>query len=255
MHIFEHCIKEALRRKTILSVTHQLQESPMSFFDTNPTGRLMNLFSNNMDELDVSLPFHAENFLQQFQVFFILVKIAHFSFSANCSCYHSYYFWFFQCCRFFLRTIHELIRMKISRSPLLSHIVSSVQGLSIIHAYDRKDDSINQFYIKLNVHFCFHFRVKNLTNENAKHMLLFNCALFCFAVTTDILVSFLTLIVALFVVLSSPSVSAASKYLTLPYTIQLSGILQVCVRTGTETDSKFTSVEEIVEYAFGKTYL
>lgn len=48
----------------------------MSFFDINPTGRLMNFFSNNMDELDVSLPFHAENFLQQFQVIFILVKIA-----------------------------------------------------------------------------------------------------------------------------------------------------------------------------------
>lgn len=37
----------------------------------------MNRFSKDMDELDVSLPFHAENFLQQFfMVFAILITIA-----------------------------------------------------------------------------------------------------------------------------------------------------------------------------------
>lgn len=42
-----------------------------------PTGRLMNRFSKDMDELDVRLPFHAENFLQQvFMVVFILVTLA-----------------------------------------------------------------------------------------------------------------------------------------------------------------------------------
>lgn len=49
----------------------------MSFFDRMPTGRLMNRFSKDMDELDVRLPFHAENFLQQFfMVLFILVILA-----------------------------------------------------------------------------------------------------------------------------------------------------------------------------------
>lgn len=49
----------------------------MSFFDTTPTGWLMNHFSKAMDELDVRLPFHAKKFLQQFfMVVFILMIMA-----------------------------------------------------------------------------------------------------------------------------------------------------------------------------------
>ncbi|XP_067158934.1 ATP-binding cassette sub-family C member 12 [Apteryx mantelli] len=213
----------------------KILQSPMSFFDTTPTGRLMNLFSNNMDELDVSLPFHAENFLQQFfMVFFILVIIA-LVFPFLLIAVAIIAIIFVLLFKIFQRTIQQLKRMEnISRSPLSSHTTSSVQGLSVIHAYDKKDSYINQF--------------KKLNNENAKHFLLFNCALRWFAVRMDILMSFVTLIVALFVVLSPPSISAASKGLTLSYIIQLSGLLQVCVRTGTETDAKFTSVEQIMQY-------
>ncbi|NWX82088.1 MRP9 protein, partial [Nothoprocta pentlandii] len=218
------------------SLFYKVLQSPMSFFDTTPTGRLMNLFSNNMDELDVSLPFHAENFLQQFfMVFFILVIIA-LVFPFLLIAITIIAIIFVLLFKIFQRTIQELKRMEnTSRSPLLSHITSSVQGLSVIHAYDKKDNYINQF--------------KKLNNENAGHFLLFNCALRWFAVRTDILMTFVTLIVALFVVLSPPSISAASKGLTLSYIIQLSGLLQICVRTGTETDAKFTSVEQIMKYA------
>lgn len=42
-----------------------------------PTGRLMNQFSKDMDELDTRLPFHTENFLQQlFMVLSILLTLA-----------------------------------------------------------------------------------------------------------------------------------------------------------------------------------
>ncbi|XP_062967661.1 ATP-binding cassette sub-family C member 12 isoform X2 [Cynocephalus volans] len=203
----------------------KILKSPMSFFDTTPTGRLMNHFSKDMDELDVRLPFHVENFLQQFfMVVFILVILAA-VFPAVLLVMAGLAVGFIILLCIFRRGIQELKKAEnISRSPLFSHITSSMQGLGIIHAYDKKEDCV--------------------TN----HLLYFNCALRWFALRMDVLMNIITFIVALMVTLSFSSISASSKGLSLSYIIQLSGLLQVCVRTGTETQAKFTSVELLREY-------
>ncbi|XP_073740446.1 ATP-binding cassette sub-family C member 12 isoform X5 [Callorhinus ursinus] len=213
----------------------KILKSPMSFFDTTPTGRLMNRFSKDMDELDVRLPFHAENFLQQFfMVLFILVILAA-VFPAVLLVLASLAVGFFILLRIFHRGVQELKKVEnISRSPWFSHITSSMQGLGIIHAYDKKEDCISKF--------------KMLNDENSSHLLYFNCALRWFALRMDVLMNIVTFIVALLVTLSFSSISASSKGLSLSYIIQLSGLLQVCVRTGTETQAKFTSVELLKEY-------
>ncbi|XP_006155296.1 multidrug resistance-associated protein 9 isoform X2 [Tupaia chinensis] len=216
-------------------VFDKILKSPMSFFDTTPTGRLMNRFSKDMDELDVRLPFHAENFLQQFfMVVFILVILAA-VFPAVLLVLVGLAVGFFILLRIFHRGVQELKKVEnISRSPWFSHITSSIQGLGIIHAYDKKEDCINKF--------------KMLNDENSSHLLYFNCALRWFALRMDVLMNIVTFIVALLVTLSFSSISASSKGLSLSYIIQLSGLLQVCVRTGTETQAKFTSVELLREY-------
>ncbi|XP_062818077.1 ATP-binding cassette sub-family C member 12 isoform X5 [Anolis carolinensis] len=229
--------KTTLRASSTLhnTVFYKILQSPMSFFDTTPTGRVMNRFSKDMDELDVRLPFNAENFLQQFFMVVSVVTIIAIVFPYLLIAVAVLTVIFILLFQIFQNTIRELKRVEnTSRSPWFSLITSSVQGLSTIHAYNKMGDYLSRF--------------KMLNDENASHFILFNCALRWFAVRTDILMNAMTLIVALFVVLSPPSISAAEKGLALSYIIQLSGLLQVCVRTGTETEAKFTSVEQITEY-------
>ncbi|EPQ16475.1 Multidrug resistance-associated protein 9 [Myotis brandtii] len=213
----------------------KISQSPMSFFDMTPSGRLMNQFSKDMDELDVRLPFHTESFLQQISlVAFILVVLAA-VFPAVLLVLAGLAVGFLVLLCVFYRGVQEIKKVEnVSRSPWFSHITSSMQGLGIIHAYDRREDCIAKF--------------KMLNDENSSHLLYFNCALRWFALRMDVLMNIVTFIVALMVTLSFFSVSAASKGLSLSYIIQLSGLLQVCVRTGTETQAKFTSVELLRAY-------
>ncbi|KAM9046573.1 LOW QUALITY PROTEIN: ATP-binding cassette sub-family C member 12 [Megaptera novaeangliae] len=215
-------------------VFDKILESPMSFFDRTPAGRLMNRFSEDMEELDVRLPFHAENFLQQFfMVLFILVILAAVS-PAVLLVLAGLAVGVIILLRIFHRGIQELKKVEgVSESPWISHVASCMQGLGTIHAYAKRDDRVSKF--------------KMLNDENCSHLLYFNCALRWFALRMDVLMNIVTFIVALLVTLSFSSISASSNPLSI-FQKCLSGLLQVCVRTGTETQAKFTSVELLREY-------
>ncbi|XP_045390000.1 LOW QUALITY PROTEIN: ATP-binding cassette sub-family C member 12-like [Lemur catta] len=348
--------RAALRTSSSLHgrVFDKILRSPMSFFDTTPTGRLMNRFSKDMDKLDVRLPFHAENFLQQFfMAIFILVVLAA-VFPAVLLVVAGFAVGFLILLRVFHRGVRELRKVEnISRSPWFSHITSSVQGLGVIHTYDKLEegsprtpwyqvlvqgsgggdrrDTASGDHLPphsfpavkvtscpphsfpavkvtscpphslpavkvtscpphslpavkvtscpphslpaMKVTTCPHtpslpaggrgqfrkaaeeglaldrgalvssVRFKMLNDKNSSHLLYFNCAVRWLALRMDFLMNVITFIVALLVTLSFSSISASSKGLSLSYIIQLSGLLQVCIRTGTETQAKLSSVE------------
>uniref|UniRef100_H3AXD2 ATP-binding cassette sub-family C member 5 n=1 Tax=Latimeria chalumnae TaxID=7897 RepID=H3AXD2_LATCH len=232
--------KSTLKASSFLHdiVFYTILQSPMSFFDTTPTGRLMNRFSKDMDELDVRLPFQAENFLQQLlMVLFTIISVAAvfpYLLIAVAIVAVIFVIIFIMC----QKTIRELKRMdNISRSPWFSHITSTVQGLSTIHAYTKKEAYIERF--------------KVLSDVNSSHFLLFHCGIRWLSLRIDFLTALISLTVALFTVLSPPSIDPSYKGLALSYAIQLTGLLQLCVRMGTETEARFTSVERIMEYIVG----
>uniref|UniRef100_G3WLH3 ATP-binding cassette sub-family C member 5 n=1 Tax=Sarcophilus harrisii TaxID=9305 RepID=G3WLH3_SARHA len=72
-------VKGTLRASSRLhdELFRKILRSPMKFFDTTPTGRILNRFSKDMDEVDVRLPFQAEMFIQNvILVFFCVGMIA-----------------------------------------------------------------------------------------------------------------------------------------------------------------------------------
>ncbi|XP_077085064.1 ATP-binding cassette sub-family C member 12 isoform X2 [Siphateles boraxobius] len=210
--------------------------SPMSFFDTTPTGRLVNRFSKDQDEVDAVLPFNMENFLQFCLIVTFTILIICVVFPYLLIAVVVLGIIFATILYVFQRSIRQMKRMEnVSRSPWISLTTSTIQGLSTIHAYDKRKQYIERF--------------KMLSDINSNHFMLFNCGTRWLSFWLDFLSATVTLIVALFVVLSpNEAINPSLKGLALSYTIQLTGILQFVVRLSTELEAKFTSVERLLEY-------
>ncbi|KAM3625375.1 uncharacterized protein V6R79_011146 [Siganus canaliculatus] len=211
----------------------KIVSSPMSFFDTTPGGRILNRFSKDQEEVDITLPMNMDPFLQ-FSLMVtstIIIISAVFPpmliavFAMGC---------FFALALFFLqKSIRHMKRLEnVSRSPCISLTTSTLQGLSTIHAYDIRDNHVKLF--------------KSLNDINSNHYLMFHCGTRLLAFLLDSLASIMTMMVSLFVVLTD--IDPALKGLALSYTIQLTGMLQYVVRQATEVEARFNSVERLQEY-------
>ncbi|XP_072237119.1 ATP-binding cassette sub-family C member 12 isoform X2 [Leuresthes tenuis] len=213
--------------------------SPMSFFDTTPTGRILNRFSKDQEELDTVLPLHMDPFLQfcLLVTFTIIIIASVFPLMLVAVIIMGVLFTIILF--IFQRGIRQMKKMEnISRSPCISLTTSTLQGLSTIHAYNIRDSHIKLF--------------KSLSDINSNHYLLFHSGTRWLSFWLDFMACSMTLLVGLFVILSSNDViSPALKGLAMSYTIQLTGMLQYVVRQSTEVEARFNSVERLLEYITG----
>ncbi|XP_062382896.1 ATP-binding cassette sub-family C member 12-like [Sardina pilchardus] len=217
---------------------HKILFSPMSFFDTTPTGRMVNRFSKDQDELDTTLPFHMDILLQVglmttfiiviVSSVFPLMLIAMVVFGLVCALL----FYVSQ------RTIRKMKRMEnVSRSPWISLTTSVIQGLSTVHAYNKREQYIEQFHHVMDI--------------NSNHLLLFYCGTRWLIFWLNTISSSAILMVALFVVLSPDTISPSMKGLVLSYTIELTTLLQYIFRILPELEARFISAERLMEYITG----
>uniref|UniRef100_A0A669DVK2 ATP binding cassette subfamily C member 12 n=1 Tax=Oreochromis niloticus TaxID=8128 RepID=A0A669DVK2_ORENI len=204
--------------------------SPMSFFDTTPTGRILNRFSKDQEEVDTVLPLHMDPFLQfcLLVTFTIIIIASVFPYMLVAVVVMGAFL--------FQRGIRHMKKMEnISRSPCISLTTSTLQGLSTIHAYNTRNSHIEMF--------------NSLNDINSNHFLLFHSGTRWLSFWLDFMAATMTLLVSLFVVLSSNDFIAPSlKGLAISYTIQLTGMLQYVVRESTEVEARFNSVERLQEY-------
>ncbi|XP_065058100.1 ATP-binding cassette sub-family C member 5-like [Rhopilema esculentum] len=218
-------------------VLKSILKCPMRFFDTTPTGRILNRFSRDLDEIDGRLPWTTEALVKNSsRIIIALVFVAAiFPWFLIAIVPLALLFYYLYC--MFRKTNREMKRLdNTSRSPVFSHITASVQGLATLRAYKKTE----QFQDIFDHH----------VDRNSLPFFMFFLSSRWFSIRLDFLcvvTSTVTAIIA--VVTAGSSVSPALAGLAIMYSLRITGLFQFTCRLAAETESRFTSVERMDHYA------
>ncbi|XP_072111302.1 ATP-binding cassette sub-family C member 5 isoform X5 [Mobula birostris] len=207
----------------------------MKFFDITPSGRILNRFSKDMDEVDTRLPLQTEMFIQNIILVFCCIGVIAAVFPWFLVAVAPLVILFMilnQVSRIFIRELKRLDN--ITHSPFLSHVTSSIQGLTTIHAYNKTAE--------------YRHRYQELLDANQAPFFLFTCAMRWLAVRLDVVSIVLIGTTAVMIVLMHGHIPPAYAGLAISYAVQLTGLFQFTVRLASETEARFTSVERIHHY-------
>ncbi len=113
-----------------------VMQSPMSFFDTTPLGRIVNRFAKDVDVCDNTLPNNLRQWLNTLASFLgtVILIIAKLPYFALVIVPVAVVFFFVQ--SVYVNTSRQLKRLEsISRSPIYSHFGETITGASTIRAF------------------------------------------------------------------------------------------------------------------------
>lgn len=209
--------------------------APLKFFETTPSGRIQNIFSRDIDEVDNYLPLAVDYMIQNIftcmiAIFFICLVLPWFVIPLIILGTA-----FFMISKMFRVAMRDFKRMEsISRSPVLSFVTTTVQGLHTIHAFRKEKNFIKKFQELLDV------------NNLCTYMC--NAAMRWSAVRLDSLAITCCSVTAFFIIFLKGKIPAALAGLAMAYATQISGVFQYTVRLMSETEVRFISVERINYY-------
>ncbi|CAL5028383.1 unnamed protein product [Urochloa decumbens] len=223
--------------KLFRNMLHCIMRAPMSFFDSTPTGRILNRVSNDQSVLDLEIAiklgwcvFSSIKLLGTigvmsqvaWPVFTIFIPV-----TVACFLYQRYY----------IPTAREMARLsQIQMAPILHHFAESLSGASSIRAYGQKDR-----FRKANLSLVDNHSRPWFHNISSMEWLSFRLNMlsnFVFAFS-------LTLLVSLPEGFINPSIAGLAVTYALNLNSQMASIIwNVC-----NTENKMISVERILQYS------
>ncbi|XP_041637493.1 multidrug resistance-associated protein 4 [Cheilinus undulatus] len=205
------------------------------FFDINPIGRVLNRFSKDIGQLDSNMPWTFVDFIQVFlQILGVIaVSVSVIPWILLPVLPLLLVFLFLR--RYFLRTSRNIKRLEsTTRSPVFSHLSSSLQGLWTIRAFGAEERFQKDFDSHQDLHSGAWF--------------LFLTTSRWFALRLDGLCAIFVTITTFGCLLLRNQLDAGSVGLALTYSVTLMGMFQWGVRQSAEVENMMTSVERVVEY-------
>ncbi|XP_045834036.1 ATP-binding cassette sub-family C member 4 isoform X2 [Meles meles] len=209
--------------------------APVLFFDRNPIGRILNRFSKDIGHMDDLLPLTFLDFFQTFLQVLGVVGVAVAVIPWIAIPLIPLGILFFVLRRYFLETSRDVKRLEsTTRSPVFSHLSSSLQGLWTIRAYKAEERFQELFDAHQDLH--------------SEAWFLFLTTSRWFAVRLDAICAIFVIIVAFGSLILATTVDAGQVGLALSYALTLMGMFQWCVRQSAEVENMMISVERVMEY-------
>ncbi|CAG0903212.1 unnamed protein product [Darwinula stevensoni] len=210
--------------------------APVTFFDNNPVGRILNRFSKDVGASDDMLPPTA------FDTLGVTFQVLGISFLVSVTNYYVVIgtviaMVVFICLRnFYLKTARDLKRLEsTTRSPVFSHLSASLNGLATIRASRTESIFMQEF-----------------DNHQDRH----TSAWFLFLSGTRWLGIWLDWLIVVYLAAVTYSFMAVGKEalggnvgLAISSAMMLTGMFQWGVRQSAELENQMTSVERIMEYS------
>eukprot|EP00050_Salpingoeca_kvevrii_P019493 m.86620 g.86620 ORF g.86620 m.86620 type:complete len:1342 (+) comp8438_c0_seq2:3-4028(+) len=210
-------------------------DTSIRFFDVNPTGRIVNRFSNDIGQLDAMLPVTFLDFLQTGVSILGIVLLV--------SAVNPWVFIitgpliavFFFLRNFYLRSARDFKRWEaVERSPMFSHFSVSLLGLPTIRSHNAMDRLTHE----LNGHLDSHTRAFFMFQMGSRWI----------GFALDFLSFAFTAATVFAAVIARSSLDPGIIGLSLSYALQLTGSFQWCVRQSAEAENQMTSAERALEY-------
>jgi ATP-binding cassette subfamily C (CFTR/MRP) protein 1 len=211
----------------------RVMKMPMSFFDTTPSGRIINRFSRDTETIDIVLPGIVVQFLgciSNNNTTLIIVCVATKWFTVALPPILILYL---SIQRFYIPACRELQRIEsITRSPIYSGLGEAVSGVETIRAY------------RVGGHFTM--MANRLMEKNADAYVTQRLVALWLAIRLRLIGSVIVSC-ATFLVIQG-NVSAGLAGLTLVYALDVTKYMEHGTNMASELETKMNAVERIVEY-------
>lgn len=214
---------------------HNILHLPMSFFDTNPSGRVMNRMSKDMDALDSVLPLVINAFFTTFaQVLMTMIVIIS-STPVVAVVIVPVLGVYYLVQKIYITSARQIKRIEsLAKSPIFSFFSESLQGVSTIRAFKKQGSFVSVCRERVDV-----AAKAFVTNVATNRWLL---------VRLETLGNLITFATAIFAVAGRGSIEPGIVGLSITYALEVTFIMNSMVRNASEVEANIVSAERIQEY-------
>ncbi|XP_061856985.1 ATP-binding cassette sub-family C member 2 [Colius striatus] len=231
------CSRGAVRASRVMhqQLLSNILRVPMSFFDTTPTGRIMNRFAKDIFTIDETIPTSFRSWLSYFMDIIstlIIISLATPFFTLVIIPLGIFYYFVL---RFYISTSRQLRRLdSVTRSPIYSHFGETVSGLSVIRAYKHQGRFLqhNESTMDINQKSVYSWIISNRW----------------LAIRLEFVGSLVVFFSALLAVISKDTLEGGIVGLSVSSALNVTQTLNWLVRASSELETNIVAVERVHEY-------